>query len=395
MPNPSAKQPHRLLLVADDLTGACDTAVAFSHRGVSARVLTAPAQLRFDQAEVCAVVTGTRDCAAEEAVARIEQLARHPDLGSFDEIFKKVDSVFRGNTAVEVDAALQHFSYDLAVIAPAYPRMGRVSRGGTIMVSDIHGEHQVEAFRSLRQVGAEPHLLPEGNSPEYIAEAMLHVAGSGSRSVWCDAQQDADLHACVVAAQRLQMRVLWIGSGGLAHALASQIPQGERKPPSCLAGRVLLFVGTDHAVSQTQVERLLAQDRAQVFAAGSPQPPLHADTEAILIPVRWDGTTPQQLASAVEKIGPESVSCLFMTGGDTAAMVCEAFGIQALDLQAECEPGIPQATVVGGPFSGRPAVLKSGGFGSSGCMLDIVDRFSGKKEVSVWQQRCRPETSHV
>ena len=76
---------------------------------------------------------------------------------------------------------------------------------------------------------------------------------------------------------------------------------------------------------------------------------------------------------------PHHVSCLFMTGGDTAALVCRALGIESLDLEIELAPGLPQGTAAGGRFGGCTVVLKSGGFGESSIMSRLVDQFGHRE----------------
>jgi uncharacterized protein YgbK (DUF1537 family) len=74
-----------------------------------------------------------------------------------------------------------------------------------------------------------------------------------------------------------------------------------------------------------------------------------------------------------------------MTGGDTAALVCDVAGTHAILLKNEVAPGIPWGHLRGGLFDGLPAITKSGGFGSQSSLREAVQflsRVSAQKRIS-------------
>src|ERR1035441_2585999 len=111
MPTPG--KPLDCLLVADDLTGACDAPVHFA-----ATVL---------------LVAGASAPAApppEEPRRALLALAGESPAGCAARVFKKIDSTLRGNTGLEIAAAMESFHCDAAVVCPAFPGMNRVVEGG-------------------------------------------------------------------------------------------------------------------------------------------------------------------------------------------------------------------------------------------------------------------------
>jgi D-threonate/D-erythronate kinase len=94
------KSPNPVIVIADDLSGAAELAgIAF------ARGCTAEVQREFDptsNAEVIAVDTDSRHLAPEAAAKQLEQVARAVIAAKPAWIYKKVDSVLRGNVRVEV-----------------------------------------------------------------------------------------------------------------------------------------------------------------------------------------------------------------------------------------------------------------------------------------------------
>jgi uncharacterized protein YgbK (DUF1537 family) len=377
----SANPMSRTLIVADDLTGACDAAVAFARRGRRTLVLLSDKPDVATEADTCAISTTSRNVAAEVAEIRLATIASR--AAGFPRIFKKIDSAFRGNTAHEIALASRSFAARLSIVAPAYPALGRDSRRGFIRIRDIHGERTIDALGALRFAGLEVPCIPASIADHGIAEQLkVATRQAGPRVVFCDAQKQRHLEAIVRAGKRLPVSILWVGSGGLAHALAAADGALNAVAPTVPQGLVLLFVGSNHEVSIAQVRRLFSRFDVATWQPG-PAPQDLAEAGAALVPVACGQTDPSAITALTAQIAPDAVSCLFMTGGDTAAIVCDALGIEAIDLQRELEPGLPQGLAVGGRFSGRTVVLKSGGFGEAATIENVVRTFARCRELPV------------
>ena len=122
----------RVFIVADDLTGALDSAATFAMRGASVRVACRPDDLPAalgSDAGVVAVATGTRD--GSEAHARsvatrvAAMLADHSGI-----LFKKIDSRLKGHIATELEALTS--AGTTLLVNPAIPRLGRICVGGAV-----------------------------------------------------------------------------------------------------------------------------------------------------------------------------------------------------------------------------------------------------------------------
>ena len=130
----------RILVLADDLTGAADCAVAFA--GCGLRAIVALDDGRDCDAEVLAIDANTRASEPHEAAAAMERLIRAHARGDDLLIYKKIDSTLRGNVAAELKAVLAaHKSHmgegihNIAVLAPAFPATGRTTLGGRQLVN--------------------------------------------------------------------------------------------------------------------------------------------------------------------------------------------------------------------------------------------------------------------
>ncbi|HEX6348319.1 MAG TPA: four-carbon acid sugar kinase family protein [Candidatus Dormibacteraeota bacterium] len=118
-------------LVADDLTGACDSAAPFLREG---RVLVSIWPAFAPQAAAClALSTETRDATPEEARTRARQAVHLLLTAGATRIFRKVDSRLRGHLREELAGALDAWP-GRCLLAPALPAEGRLTVGGRQVV---------------------------------------------------------------------------------------------------------------------------------------------------------------------------------------------------------------------------------------------------------------------
>jgi D-threonate/D-erythronate kinase len=364
-PQPVTSAPPPLLILADDLTGACDTAVAFTRAYDSIRI-----QINAIPEVACfqALSTESRDLPVSEAEGRIRNIVER--LPPNTSLFKKIDSVFRGNTIAEVAATLGHADYDLGVFAPAHPALGRTVRDGVLHVSDTCGQRTLPIAELLANEACSLTSLPVTRSADELAVFLRSCLNNPTPAVLCDATCQDDLARIVIAARSLGKRILWIGSGGLAQALAAELPPLKSNPSlHPRPGQTVFFIGSPHPVTRMQVEHL----QRCVCTGEQGLTSIPSSTTDLLIPVMLDQTTSDDILRSVAAHDPTHIGCLFMTGGDTAHFVCRALGIHALRLEREFAPGVPLAVAEGGPFDGIPVVLKSGGFGEPDLLCRLLE----------------------
>jgi uncharacterized protein YgbK (DUF1537 family) len=373
-PQPARPDCPPLTIVADDLTGACDAAVAFT-RGCNPVRVQISSQAT-EHAAIRAVTTESRDVTAEEAERRLRNIVERLPPGA--ELFKKTDSIFRGNTAVEIAAALRYAPFDLAIIAPAYRALGRIVHQGVLNISDSAGTRTVPIADLLTQVGCSLRHLAANESSEPLAASLTDYLSSGTAAVLCDASTSTHLTQIVRAARSLHKQILWIGSGGLAHALAAELHAATMPPPKQLRdGPTIFFIGSPHPVSRAQVSHL-----RQVTQTAEHLPlASHSTQDDLLVRIELGQTTADEIRRALASHEPAQTGCLFMTGGDTAHFVCRALQIRSLRLLHEFAPGVPVAVAEGGRFAGVRVVLKSGGFGEPDLLCRLLEAHRAAPEV--------------
>lgn len=127
-------------IIADDLTGANDTALQFHNQGAKTKILLDSSYVpnKKDITEVWAISTESRNCNAEEAVKRVSDAVKtFADNFSFEYYYKKIDSTIRGHIALETLTMLDILEYDAAIIIPAFPQEGRITVGGYHLLKGV------------------------------------------------------------------------------------------------------------------------------------------------------------------------------------------------------------------------------------------------------------------
>jgi D-threonate/D-erythronate kinase len=374
------------ILIADDLTGACDTGVQFVRRGLSCRVQVnlsehhAPAST-----EVLAFNTNSRGDNAEQCRQKIEELASACSHLKADAIFKKVDSTLRGRVGEEIAASLRAFKCEAAIIAPGFPAMCRRVRDGMLHWVDGSGSGQIDVRGLLEQQGIPSKKLsltsPASGSPAAIASELDRQVANGQQFVIVDCESQDDLHFTVAAGTRIPRRLLWVGSAGLGIALAGHMAKSQIHSVSTFADAPLLFViGSTHPSTLRQKKTLLeATDAVEV----EPTPENVGDARRslrgkrhLVITIEHGGFSESSLRQFLAGLQGLRVGAMFLTGGDTGTLVCNAIGAQSIDLRDEIAPGFPWGVFTTGMFRGLPVASKSGAFGDQDMLLRCAEFFA-------------------
>ncbi|MGA8149544.1 MAG: four-carbon acid sugar kinase family protein [Terriglobales bacterium] len=374
------------ILIADDLTGACDTGVQFVRRGLSCRVLVNLSEQRASAlADVLAFNTNSRGDSAERCRQKIEELASGCSHLRANVIFKKVDSTLRGRVAEEIAAALRAFRCEAAILAPGFPAMGRLVREGMLHWADGSGTGQIDIRGLLEQQGVSSEKLAfvtpaNGDLAAFASELNTYVM-SGKQLLVVDCESQDDLQSTVAAGVRTPRRLLWVGSAGLGIALASQMTKPQIHSVSAFIDAPLLFViGSTHLATLRQKKRLMAAtDAAEVVP--TPENVSAArralrDKRHLVITIEHGSLSESSLRHFFAGLEGLQVAAMFLTGGDTGTLVCNALGAQSIDLRDEIAPGFPWGIFGGGMFRGLPVASKSGAFGEEDMLLRCADFFA-------------------
>lgn len=380
-----------IVALADDLTGALEVGACFAARGIRSLVTT---DARIDAgAPALTIDTRTRHCPACEAGDAVRALADEARRHGIGLLYKKTDSTLRGNIGSEFQALLDTFPERCLVYVPAYPSMGRTVLRGELFVEGKPLAETAFAADPLNpsKQGAIPKLLSRDcRAPIHRAaradelESAIGRAGAGAVIV-CDGSDDDDLSAVATVLGRLSSPYLAAGPAGFAgHWIDGlPVPRGWKAPR--VTGRSgLVLCGSVHPTSMKQIRhaeqtglpcfQVESTDADERFADNAAK----ALTESGWCCVATRGAIPGPPPEVARRLGAltrsvldrQRVDCLVVFGGDTAAAVVDALGVNTIESHGDLLAGIPLSRF---RFQDRQVALvtKAGGFGRDDTVSSI------------------------
>src|SRR5215831_5841786 len=153
------------MLIADDLTGACDAGAQFAGRG-PVPVFVAPSSPGSEW-DIAVVDTESRSLSPEDASYRVR--ATVAQLGrrlANRLLFKKIDSTLRGPVTAELEALLDASGRRAALVCPTLPAQHRTVVDGVLLVN-----------------GARVHESPIGKDPAFSGStsSLIEIVGRGAK----------------------------------------------------------------------------------------------------------------------------------------------------------------------------------------------------------------------
>src|SRR3954447_11257599 len=381
------------LIIADDLSGAADSAIACASSGLPTTVLI-DVQAPPKGTKVVAVDVNSRtmprDKAGLAAAAAVAKL-RCPETRV---LYQKIDSTLRGNWAHELvhirhAVAQASLPAPIAIIAPAFPGAGRTTVNGRVRVNGT----PLEQTETWKREGATEHshlglrlselgLIIERATldevrvgVESFRERLSGWASKGIQAVVCDAELDPDLDTIAGASLSLKSPRFFVGSAGLMRALvrAQGFPSASAQDSVRMkvSRPVLIAVGSASHSSHVQFKSLAGQrDVAAITIAPSTlrqeqgseglrrlrQALDSALSSGVDVAVSMDSQSPVDFREAARLLAALAgilapmlprVGALVVTGGETARAILVRSGVSGLQMRGEVEPGVPLGISIG------------------------------------------------
>jgi len=415
----------RMLVVADDFTGACDTGIQFGKNKLKTIMISdrscAPGNIGdFD---VVVINTDSRQDDGESARRRVYDACKRKEYGIFSHFYKKLDSTMRGNIGAELSAMMDALSIETAFLAPALPQYGRTTVNGRVYLNCVLLEEtgmandprnpmrdsdisRIISRQSDRKTGiiSRDELLA---GSEALIEKIDLMTGTGVSIIIFDALTDDDLGTIASVTAGIGGKVLFAGCSGLAMHLADCLPvEAGRKSSVVIAGSVndVTRAQTEYAVLQLSAG-IADVDTIAVLAPGRENERvriLEFAREAVKqgqdIIIRSapseESVKTTMEAGASAGIGPDEVAesiavfigelaatiltemdinGILLTGGDTAMKTAVCLGTAGVILENEVMHGIPYGRFADERIKNKIVVSKAGGFGQEDAIVQVLN----------------------
>jgi D-threonate/D-erythronate kinase len=285
---------QKIGVIADDLTGASDTGIQFVTSGFPTTVVLNPDNINAKQiqSDVLVIDTDSRSIKSNDAYQKVYNTSKFLKEIGINQIYKKIDSTLRGHLGAEIKAVMDVFEPDFAIIVPAYPSMGRVTKNGvhyvwgvpidkTEMAKDIYNPIRYSNITMLLnkqtqiKVGHVKTMTLGRTLGNWRAELDTWRKKQVQWLVF-DAETDEDLHLIAQNIDKLPYSVVWVGSAGLAEYLSnihfkkkSDLIQNVKKTNENTKnriiknntpnGHILVVSGTSSSVTEQQIQHLIRE----------------------------------------------------------------------------------------------------------------------------------------
>ncbi|CAH0123191.1 four-carbon acid sugar kinase family protein [Microbacterium sp. Bi121] len=389
-----------VVVIADDLTGAAESAAALSnaHPEVPVHLLsqagTAP---RSDPTKPAVIDTNSRAATASELPALLESL--RPALAGRDIVVRKVDSLLRGHFAAETEWMLGLGRP--VIVAPALPSAGRAVHQGRVLVRGVPlaetSTWSIELTRPPETISksfsVSSRTLPLDlvrAEPEQLIAAIAEAPGI----IVCDAERTDDLRRIAAAALSFDEPPVLVGAAALVSAVAGELAPttSSTLPPPITTTRVAFIIGTSEPTARRQIDRLegigAAVLRLSPSALLAGDPALRTEiAHALAQPVSvvtfdhasdFDPAKSAELADALAQAIADAPALspntsFMLSGGQTARAVLDRWGVRALTIRAEVDRGAAQGLT----DNGIPVITRPGSFGDADSLVRFARELSG------------------
>jgi len=232
----------KLLIIADDFTGALDTGVQFSSRGAKTKVIT-DSQYDFSRADGLNVLvfdSETRHLAPEKAYEIINDFVKRAAT-KFSYIYKKTDSGLRGNIGSELAAAMDALNLEKIAFIPAFPKTNRVTKNGV---------HYIDGVPVAKSVFGQDPFEPVKNSD--VKTILAEQTDKKGIQVY-DSESDEDMKK-IADSLGLEGLRLTAGCAGFAEVLANKLGfNGKVENIPSMPEKFFLICGSVNPVTQKQI----------------------------------------------------------------------------------------------------------------------------------------------
>lgn len=422
------------VIIADDLTGANDTALQFFKSGLSTKIIIDYDQ-DFSSLEgtcVYASSTESRNVDKETAVDRVSRVTKKlQEKLNAENFYKKIDSTLRGHIGLEIIALLEATQKDAAVIAPAYIEENRATIGAYQLLGTLPIERTQCALDPKAPIFDSyiPDILKKDLNPLYhelidtigfktvtkgagpISLKLKELIQKGKKLIVVDAMSGTDLEQIILAMDKSGYDLLPCGSAGLANALnkTDSIIKKEGFTFSSTLPR-LIISGSATNLTHKQIKKLkeekksihyidltieniingvdsamvneisqnLSQSRdVAVHSSNINEELLDDDSLNLLIDAgiakdEFPNRITDFLAELMYEINQKNDFILIAIGGETSYKCAYQIGAKFLEIKDAIMPAIPLCI----DSNGKIVVTKSGNFGSLSTLVDIINYFN-------------------
>ncbi|MDF2615633.1 MAG: type effector Hrp-dependent outer [Sedimentibacter sp.] len=420
----------KVIVIADDLTGANATSVLLARKGFKAATfLNLEKYDSSTDLNIVSINTDSRAIKKEEAYERVKNVVdffKSEDIKLFT---KRIDSTMRGNIGAEVSAVLDSQNKKaIAVVVPSFPSSGRVCIGGYLMVhqvplekTDVAKDPKTPVLTSRvtdileEQMNEKIGFVELGKvlkGADSIHDEIIRLSENGIRVIVIDATTNDDIAEIARAVKKTNLNVVSVDPGPFTAVLAEEYLE---VPESVMGQKVMFTIGSVSNLTRKQLDEFKLE-----------YPVLIAEVDAINLV--YDDTRTSEVERAADKLlgglsgfevigmttlseskilnlfnisqelnitedevsqrissglaevtlkvlkGSDSlIGGLYTSGGDVTVAVCNALGAAGIEVKDEVLPLAVYGRLMDGKFDNIPIITKGGLIGDEKSLIKCIN----------------------
>lgn len=386
----------KMLLIADDFTGANDSGIKIVQRGYDASI-SLNCNEKFDS-NINIIDTETRNLNKSQAYDIVDKtISNLENLSDYLVIYKKVDSTLRGNIRSEYEAIYKYLNPQYVIFAPAHPNLGRTTKDG---IQYVNGKRILDT--EFSQDPEKPvtndnikNILADKMHHHYIDEIRKDLnIKPGINTFDCEIYDD--LLKIAQKSLEIDQRVLFIGSAGLCDALFDELI--IKKPVVDIVGSVssqnkesieyckkmgvpvikitlMDYVNNSYKNKVDQVICLLKENKDVIIVTSKDR----IDYIETLEYLRENNLKTDLILSKLLKsisislINEVDISGVFTSGGTTSIEFLKSIGATGTNLIDEIENGVIMNKIKG-VSNDLYLVTKAGAFGNKKTIYNSLNQ---------------------
>lgn len=415
----------KLLVIADDFTGAMDTGVQFKAKGALIQIASTKridSLIKSDRnLQVLIVDAETRHMTAQDAYQTVYQIVQSAVEAGVPCIYKKTDSGLRGNIGSELTAALNASGNKQLHFIPAFPLINRIT---------VNGVHYIDGEPVAQSVfGKDPFEPVHSSQVKEIIRSQssvhTHLMGSAVPDVLpqgiliYDSATDENLKQIAQTLKRRGELNLLAGCAGFASVLPDLLDLDRIEPQlPPIPQKLLVICGSINPITLRQLDEM--QQAGALRIQLTPEQKLDdswlTSPNGLQVTSEWmaqlkdaplaivegnqtgEGDATQRCAARMgmdlEQVRTQISrtmgrvlerllslgldATVLVTGGDTLLAFLQRVGQDKVIPLGELAPGVVLSQIE--YRRKKYAILsKSGGFGSNRLLLDLKEKLSLQK----------------
>lgn len=403
--NPSSQN---ITIIADDLTGAADSAAIMAERGGNVVCVARPFEELSSHdkyhADVLSMNMFSRCIPGSEARELHREIGEKVKAYPNQLLIKKMDIAFRGNAAYEIEGLMQSTGKKVCFVMPSvcalntFTLYGQQYAMGQLLEKSVYAqEDPIKAPKSsyVPQIMAQDTSLRiasvdiDAVKSDALKEQVRRYIEEGISILVFDAVSVADEERIVSELAKVYPDALWAGSLGVINAVASYV-FGAFKPAERKAKdiRSVGFTASAYTATRKQLDdakthgmklytlnmdKIVRGDESVIESTAEEMCQGALDASVFLnislSPKLETPSSSQDILNAITRCA--KLVChkavfqkLVIVGGETAASILEALDINTMRITEKTETGIGTGVIESGPFTGKEIALKGGSVGS-------------------------------